>query len=353
MVQQINRDPDLGKSNLMHAYLNYTLHGYEDGQPFERELSQTLDRWAAQSATIIDVTLSCLPIKSLSMIPSPSCSEVCESPSQLETWAPPKKKKNRKQKKVLNGNAVDPAQELTLASSNSNSFPETIKLKLHQQAKIFIGGQIWDTSFILACWIMSQTKLNLVKWHGRQVCEVGAGIGFLSLVLSALGARVTATDMEEVIPILELNYKENSHVTLNASCMNDATAKENMRVLALDWRFPDVSQFTESFDYIIACDCIYSEASTIDLVHCLVKLCETSLTHAKAHHSGRLNSGGPTVYVVSEMRNKEVQDVFLEAAQRTFTVTFKNIEQDIYPYLPESLQTSRIVFYEMKLREGV
>ena len=55
-----------------------------------------------------------------------------------------------------------------------------------------VGTQLWPSAFAAACWLATATDLS-----GVQVVEVGAGTGLCSLTLAALGADVTATDIDK------------------------------------------------------------------------------------------------------------------------------------------------------------
>ena len=56
-----------------------------------------------------------------------------------------------------------------------------------------IGGKLWDSSMILAEYLLSHS--DLIK--SRRVIELGSGLGLIGIVSSLLGAEeVLVTDME-------------------------------------------------------------------------------------------------------------------------------------------------------------
>ncbi|KAG7386819.1 hypothetical protein PHYPSEUDO_015216 [Phytophthora pseudosyringae] len=68
-----------------------------------------------------------------------------------------------------------------------------------------IGGKLWDSCLVLTRYLAARRELLV----GKQVVELGSGLGLVGIFCSLLGARVTLTDMEEVIPLLEYNIRLN------------------------------------------------------------------------------------------------------------------------------------------------
>ncbi|ORZ40166.1 putative methyltransferase-domain-containing protein [Catenaria anguillulae PL171] len=275
--------------NLSHppVYLSYTLRGYEDGQRFERTLT-SLDRWAAQAADTLSVNLSTRPL--------PLLKSANDYDDELDTSCD----------SPLANHSAEPAL-----------LPD-LSVTLRQKSSVFIGGQIWDTSFVLSCWFYARQALGKVDVGGLKICEVGAGIGLLSLTLGALDAHVTTTDLAEVVPILQGN------LDLNPAISRSVVAH------AVDWgdaNAPPPPGYP--FDLIVACDCIYSEVSSSDLALCLARLC----------------SPKTVVYVVSEVRNESIQAAFAASIEPLFDVAFKNVQEEMWPFIPPELRSHQMRFY--------
>ncbi|KAF1792803.1 S-adenosyl-L-methionine-dependent methyltransferase [Phytophthora cactorum] len=64
---------------------------------------------------------------------------------------------------------------------------------------------LWDSCLVLARYLAARREVLV----GKQVVELGSGLGLVGIFCSLLGARVTLTDMEEVIPLLDYNIRLN------------------------------------------------------------------------------------------------------------------------------------------------
>ncbi|ETI32602.1 hypothetical protein, variant 1 [Phytophthora nicotianae P1569] len=68
-----------------------------------------------------------------------------------------------------------------------------------------IGGKLWDSCLVLTRYLAARREVL----NEKQVVELGSGLGLVGIFCSLLGARVTLTDMEEVIPLLDYNIRLN------------------------------------------------------------------------------------------------------------------------------------------------
>lgn len=68
-----------------------------------------------------------------------------------------------------------------------------------------LGLTVWDGAIVLAKYL----ELNVDLVRGRGCVELGAGTGVVGVVAAALGAHVTLTDMEEVLPLTRINVDLN------------------------------------------------------------------------------------------------------------------------------------------------
>uniref|UniRef100_A0A8C6QZX8 Methyltransferase like 21E n=1 Tax=Nannospalax galili TaxID=1026970 RepID=A0A8C6QZX8_NANGA len=111
------------------------------------------------------------------------------------------------------------------------------------------GAVVWPSALILCYFLETHAKqFNMVD---KNVIEIGAGTGLVSIVASLLGARVTATDLPELLGNLQYNISRNTKM----KCKHLPQVKELSWGVALDENFPKSSN---DFDYILAADVVYA-----------------------------------------------------------------------------------------------
>lgn len=111
-------------------------------------------------------------------------------------------------------------------------------------------AEIWPSSIVLAEHLAGMQDLS-----GREVIELGAGVGVASVVAAAFGARATATDYcHEAFGFIRLNALQND---------------VDVAVRHLDWR-----SITESkrYDMLIAADVLYERQNLLPVLESLDKL---------------------------------------------------------------------------------
>eukprot|EP01112_Ceratiomyxa_fruticulosa_P022764 TRINITY_DN844_c0_g2_i1.p1 TRINITY_DN844_c0_g2~~TRINITY_DN844_c0_g2_i1.p1 ORF type:complete len:203 (-),score=37.58 TRINITY_DN844_c0_g2_i1:74-682(-) len=164
-----------------------------------------------------------------------------------------------------------------------------IHLKQNPHSR-FIGSYIWDASFVMSKYLETRPPEEIV---GKKFIEVGSGLGLVGIVVGLLNGDITLTDIPDVIDLLKHNVKQN--------------LGDTGKVMELTWGDPKSDIVIETLkspppDFILAADCIYSEAPIQDLAHTLFKL-----------------SGPSTIVLVcSELRNKDAMETFLKTADLYF-----------------------------------
>lgn len=200
---------------------------------------------------------------------------------------------------------------------------------------------VWNATPRLAEWLLSVdcvlTRANVL--HSQAiVLELGCGSsGLLAILLSGSVGRYVATDQEYVLKILKRNIEGNTRRTANHKRPGPQKAGKqrsrgtdgmhelgNITVETLDWELHDATDLsrvllqsaqadpgTESFDVVLAADCIYNEA----LVPPFVQACVAACKLRKALHEQ------PTVCVVAQqLRSHEVFEVWLKTMLQSFHV---------------------------------
>ena len=191
-----------------------------------------------------------------------------------------------------------------------------VPLVLHQtpfDAEGF-ASTIWDSSIVLARYLERHAARN--SGVGRRCIELGAGCGLPGLVLHALGADVTLTDLSGNLPLLEKNVRANSQASVE-----DRAKAGGASVVELTWREgPLPSHITGAgpFDLIIATDVLYSHEAVTPLVATLVRLASA---RASAPGRGASTSGsGPAPVLLAAGRNRHAGDAFFAQAREAFHI---------------------------------
>ncbi|XP_077872451.1 putative methyltransferase-like protein 21E isoform X3 [Ictidomys tridecemlineatus] len=122
------------------------------------------------------------------------------------------------------------------------------------------------TLALVLCYFL-ETNAKQYNMVDKNVIEIGAGTGLVSIVASLLGARVTATDLPELLGNLQYNISCNTKM----KCKHLPQVKELSWGVALDRNFPRASS---SFDYVLAADVVYAHPFLEDLLLTFDHLCK-------------------------------------------------------------------------------
>ena len=166
------------------------------------------------------------------------------------------------------------------------------------------GSAIWNGANV-ATWYLENT-LGSAALRGKSVVELGAGVGFTSLVANALGAsEVVITDgNEDVLHLADKNIGINVEPAGVAG-----EGGVGVRTALLRWNTADetpllVTAKQQPWDFIIASDVTYKKAAWGDLVACI----------------DHLSGPGTQAIVSMEPRNVgEIEGVLGEFAKHGFS----------------------------------
>ncbi|KAM6418223.1 protein-lysine methyltransferase METTL21E-like isoform 2-T2 [Pluvialis apricaria] len=127
------------------------------------------------------------------------------------------------------------------------------------------GAVVWPSALVLCYFLETNSKqYNLVD---KNVIEIGAGTGLVSIVASLLGALVTATDLPELLGNLQHNVLQNTKL----KCKHQPRVKELSWGIDLEKNFPRSSCH---FDYILAADVVYHHPFLDELLLTFDHLCK-------------------------------------------------------------------------------
>ncbi|XP_006462055.1 hypothetical protein AGABI2DRAFT_186111 [Agaricus bisporus var. bisporus H97] len=200
--------------------------------------------------------------------------------------------------KGLKGNAKkqEKIERMYLISSLSPSaeeithgFTPTRELKITEQTSFDLDKKIWDSGIGLGSWLVDFQQLDKNKrnrsldivWDAlfsqetRNMVELGAGTGIVSLTIASLRAQfstaehkndeIFATDLESAIPLLKQNI--DSNVSLYSYNIPEAAI--------LDWEdeeLPSSIRSLERLDVILMSDVTYNTSSFPALLQTVSKL---------------------------------------------------------------------------------
>ncbi|KAK5973581.1 Methyltransferase [Trichostrongylus colubriformis] len=126
-------------------------------------------------------------------------------------------------------------------SVNIGSFSINLKQNWNENG---VAGVLWDSAIVLSEYLVAHPDLV----RGRQILELGAGIGLPSIVAAKLSAeKVLTTDQPSAIPLL----KENLIANLQEEEMSAIT------IVPLDWTA--LPKEPLSADVILGADLVYNE----------------------------------------------------------------------------------------------
>lgn len=170
------------------------------------------------------------------------------------------------------------------------------------------GAVVWEAAVCFAKYIERGTDKNLsdTKLCGKRVLELGCGPGLGGIATMMKGSHVTFTDLEPVMRAVgEPNVMSiySSLTTRGAGEFADLLRPE---VGSLDWtEIGGLGRITEKpFDYIICCDCVFSEALIPHLIRTIQDACTPR----------------SLVYIVHEIRDEDANNLFLARLKDNFSV---------------------------------
>ncbi|XP_068435845.1 uncharacterized protein [Clinocottus analis] len=139
---------------------------------------------------------------------------------------------------------------------------------IHESIDSF-GAVMWPAALALCSFLDNNRKR--VNLQEKEVLELGAGTGLVTIVASLLGASVTATDLPEVLGNLRSNVMRNTR----------ERCKHTPQVAALSWGQDLESTFPTSvhrYDYVLAADVVYHHDFLDELLVTMKHFCKPGTT---------------------------------------------------------------------------
>lgn len=138
------------------------------------------------------------------------------------------------------------------------------QIKIKESTDIY-GAVLWPSAPVLCHFLeTNRDKYNLTD---KNVIELGAGTGLVTIVASLLGAKVTSTDLPDVLGNLQYNVMRNT----KDRCKYIPLVTELIWGQEVEQRFP---RATHRFDYILAADVVYAHPYLNELMETFDHLCQ-------------------------------------------------------------------------------
>ncbi|XP_063300744.1 protein-lysine methyltransferase METTL21E-like [Pelobates fuscus] len=137
------------------------------------------------------------------------------------------------------------------------------------EATDMYGATVWPSALVL-CYFLEKYG-EQISIEDKHVIEIGAGTGLASIVASLMGAKVTATDLMELLGNLQYNVYRNTKLK----------CKHVPQVNVLNWGSELEEKFPKSslcFDYILAADVVYNHPYLEELLATFDHLCQNHTT---------------------------------------------------------------------------
>ncbi|XP_073319937.1 protein-lysine methyltransferase METTL21C-like [Pagrus major] len=131
------------------------------------------------------------------------------------------------------------------------------------------GAVMWPAALALCSFLdNNRQRVNL---QGKEVLELGAGTGLVTIVASLLGASVTATDLPVVLSNLRANVMRNTR----------GRCRHTPQVAALSWGYDLENTYPTSvyhYDYVLAADVVYHHDFLDELLFTMKHFCKPGTT---------------------------------------------------------------------------
>ncbi|XP_044208029.1 methyltransferase like 21e isoform X1 [Thunnus albacares] len=139
-----------------------------------------------------------------------------------------------------------------------------LKIRIKESTDLY-GAVLWPSAMVLCHFLeTNRDKYNLTE---KNVIELGAGTGLVTIVSSLLGAKVTSTDLPDVLGNLQYNVMCNT----KGRCKYTPLVTDLIWGQEVEQRFP---RATHCFDYILAADVVYAHPYLEELMDTFDHLCQ-------------------------------------------------------------------------------
>ncbi|XP_062866486.1 uncharacterized protein LOC134329221 [Trichomycterus rosablanca] len=133
------------------------------------------------------------------------------------------------------------------------------------------GAVIWPAAVALYDFLETPAGQEQINLLDKTVLEIGAGTGLLSVVATLLGAKLTATDLPEILSNLRFNLNRNTRML----------RRHEPQVMELSWGHKLEETFphgTYHYDYVLSADVVYHHDFLHELLVTMHHFCQPGTT---------------------------------------------------------------------------
>ncbi|TKS70307.1 Protein-lysine methyltransferase METTL21C [Collichthys lucidus] len=191
-------------------------------------------------------------------------------------------KDNEKEKEEKNNSIAADSSAITLQQGRAPIWVPSTNTGFGKDVYHFVGHDIsiyetidsfgavmWPAALALCSFLdNNRQRVNL---QGKEVLELGAGLGLVTIVASLLGASVTATDLPNVLSNLRANVMRNTR----------GYCRHMPQVAALSWGYDLERTYPTSayhYDYVMAADVVYHHDFLDELLATMKHFCRPGTT---------------------------------------------------------------------------
>lgn len=141
-----------------------------------------------------------------------------------------------------------------------------------------IGGKLWDSCLVMTRYL----ALNRELIEKKSVVELGSGLGLVGIFCAMLGANVTLTDIDEVVPLLQYNIALNFPLSTSSSSTDKSVVPSAATHF---WGTSTANLPVPHPDVLVLSDVVYDPEGYVPLVTSLDALATERTEILMAHRS--------------------------------------------------------------------
>jgi len=173
--------------------------------------------------------------------------------------------------------------------------------------------RVWDCAVVLAKFLEQQDLRTPGFLKEKRAVEMGAGTGIVGLAAAHLGAHVTITDVDSVVPALQKNAALNPGVVVNAA--------------ALDWMDPEGCAALGRAEVVLGADIVWMMELIAPMVHSMARLCTENTV----------------IYFAYQSRSSSADELLFSSLQQTDIAWEKIPTKELHP----DFHSSKIEVFKM------